>query len=123
MTRSLPLPLLAALLLPSCGPTTGASCKGGGYVCSDDKEALECRGGAWRALPCRGPMGCVELEGSIRCDMSLNKEGDACAASAEGRGLCSADGKSLLECRMGALVAVRSCSSCSMNNTLVICEP
>jgi hypothetical protein len=123
MNRSLPPLLLAALLLAACGPSAGSSCRGGGYVCSDEKEALECRSGTWRALPCKGPLGCVELEGSIRCDMSGNVAGDACALSSEGRGLCSASGTALLECRMGVLVEIRQCSTCSMSNTRVICEP
>jgi hypothetical protein len=117
------LPLLASLVLPACGPSAGDDCEGGGYVCSDETQALECRDGTWRALPCKGPLGCSDLDDSIRCDMSANTAGDACALSAEGRGLCTADGKALLECRMGVLVQVRECSACSTSSTRVICEP
>ena len=124
MNRSLLLlPLLASFLLPACGPTAGDECSGGGYLCSGEKEALECRNGMWRALPCKGSLGCAELSDSIRCDMSGNRGGDACAASAEGRGLCASDGRTLLECRMGLLVEVKQCGTCSMSNTQVVCQP
>jgi hypothetical protein len=91
-------------------------------MCSSEKEALECRNKVWRTLPCRGPLGCTEASGSIHCDLSGSLEGDACAASAEGRGLCTADGKAVLECRMGTLVLVKSCRVCSMSETRVVCE-
>jgi hypothetical protein len=124
MNRSLLLlPLFGSLLLPACGPTAGEDCQGGGYVCTSDKEALECRDGQWRALPCKGPLGCSEDDGTIRCDLSGSVEGDPCALSAEGRGLCTADAKAVLECRMGSLVQVRECSVCAMDSTRVICQP
>jgi hypothetical protein len=124
MNRSLLLlPLLASFLLPACGPTAGDDCKGRGYLCSSEEEALECRNGVWRALPCKGSLGCSELNDSVRCDMSGNVGDDACALSAEGRGLCASDGRTLLECRMGVLVEVRQCSACTMSNTQVVCQP
>ena len=124
MNRSLMLlPLLGSLLLSACGVKSGDTCEGGGYICSSEKEALECRDKVWRALPCRGPSGCSESGDSIRCDMTGNADGDACAASAEGRGLCTADGKAVLECRMGKLVQVKQCGVCTMTDTRVTCQP
>lgn len=124
MTRSLrvlPL-LLGSLLLSACGVKAGDTCEGGGYLCSSEKEALECRSNVWRTLPCRGPSGCSEAGGTIQCDLTGSVAGDACAASAEGRGLCTADGKAVLECRMGELVEVKTCRVCSMTETRVVCE-
>ncbi|HYO57853.1 hypothetical protein [Archangium sp.] len=114
--------LLSSLLLPACGVKAGDSCKGSSYTCSSEKEALECRGQVWRTLPCRGAAGCSESGNSINCDMNGNGAGDACAASAEGRGLCTADGQAVLECRMGVLVQVKTCRVCTMDSTRVTCQ-
>lgn len=117
------LSLVGCLFLAGCGgPDAGDSCNSSGYVCSSEAEALECRQGAWRALPCRGALGCQEVDGSIRCDTSANAAGDNCALSAEGRGLCSADGLALLECRMGVLVETQTCSACSQTGSQVVCQ-
>ncbi|HEX8821965.1 MAG TPA: hypothetical protein VF794_18705 [Archangium sp.] len=125
MNRSLVLlPLLfGSLLLSACIVQPGDACEGGGYTCSSQTEALECRDKKWRTLPCRGPQGCSEDGQTVSCDLTLNVEGDACAASAEGRGQCTADATAVLECRMGTLVKVKSCSVCTMDSTRVICQP
>jgi hypothetical protein len=117
------LPLVGFLFLSGCGgPDVGDSCKSSGYVCLNEQEALECRQGQWRALPCRGGLGCQESSGSIRCDTSANVAGDNCALRAEGRGLCRADGLAVLECRMGVLVEAEVCRSCSQNGTQIVCQ-
>jgi hypothetical protein len=117
------LPLLGSLVLSACGAKAGDKCQGNDYTCSSEKESLECRDHAWRALPCRGPAGCTEQDQTVRCDLTGNVEGDACAASAEGRGLCTADGKAVLECRMGKLVQVKTCGTCTMDSARVTCQP
>lgn len=126
MTRSSVLfsLMIGSLLLSACGVKAGDPCRGGGYTCASEKEALECRDKEWRALQCRGAAGCSEAtDDTIRCDMNGNIPGDACAASAEGRGLCTADGKAVLECRMGVLVLVKTCSACVSDDTRVTCQP
>ncbi|WP_224249174.1 hypothetical protein [Hyalangium gracile] len=120
---SLLLPLVGFFFLSGCGgPDAGDSCETSGYVCRDEKQALECRQGVWRALPCRGSLGCQEASGSIRCDTTANVAGDNCALSAEGRGLCRADGLATLECRMGVLVETESCLACSQSGSQVVCQ-
>jgi hypothetical protein len=114
--------LFGSLLLSACGVQAGDSCKRSAYTCSSEKEALECRDGVWRALPCRGAAGCSQSGDSINCDMNGNVEGDTCAASAEGRGLCTADGLAVLECRMGHLVQVKTCRMCTMDSARVTCQ-
>jgi hypothetical protein len=116
--------LPAFLLLGGCGPrgVAGEACNKTGFVCQDTTTALECRGGAWVALPCRGSGGCAEANGSIQCDMTGNLPGDGCASTSEGKGLCSADGKSTLECKGGALATTNACSSCSVTADQVICN-
>jgi hypothetical protein len=117
------LPLVGSLLLPGCGgPDVGDSCETSGYICSSEAQALECRQSQWRALPCRGPLGCQEAAGSIRCDTSANVAGDSCALSAEGRGLCRSDGLAVLECRVGVLVETEVCSSCTQSGSQIVCQ-
>jgi hypothetical protein len=125
MTRSLlaAVSLVGSLLLAGCGQSAGDTCEGGGFVCQEDVVALECRGGKWREVPCRGPLGCRETDDAVRCDTSNNRAGDACASSAEGRGLCRADGLAVLECREGVLEETASCSSCSDTGNQVTCQP
>lgn len=115
--------LLGSLLLSACGAKAGDACSGTGYQCASEKEALECRDKVWRSLPCKGGGGCTESDKTISCDMRNNVDGDACAASAEGTGLCTADGKAVLECRQGKLVQVKTCSVCTMDSTRVTCQP
>jgi hypothetical protein len=117
------LPLVGFLFLSGCGgPDAGDSCTSSGYVCGSEKEALECRQGHWRALPCKGGGGCQEASGAIRCDTSANVAGDNCGLSAEGRGLCRADGLAVLECRMGVLVETEACVSCAESNSQIVCK-
>jgi hypothetical protein len=115
--------LVGSLLLSACGAKAGDSCQGGGYTCANEKEALECREEKWRTLPCRGAQGCMEEGDSVSCDLTQNVAGDACAASAEGRGQCTADNKAVLECRMGVLTQVKTCGTCTMDSSRVICQP
>jgi hypothetical protein len=124
MNRSLAfLPLVGFLFFSGCGgPDAGDSCESSGYICGGENEALECRQGTWRAIPCRGGLGCQEVNGTIRCDTSANVAGDPCALSAEGRGLCRADGLAVLECRMGLLVETETCRSCSQSGSQVTCQ-
>jgi hypothetical protein len=117
------LPLLGSLLVSACGSSAGEPCKGSTYTCASETEALECRDSVWRAVPCRGPSGCEGLAGTVRCDIRRNVAGDGCAVSAEGRGLCTADGKAVLECRMGTLVQVKTCGACSVAGDVVTCAP
>src|SRR5262245_7485394 len=92
--------LVFAFVLSACGSVSpGGPCNSSGFLCSDTTTALECQLGKWVALPCRGPMGCQRTGDTIKCDMSGDMEGDACASSAVGSGLCTADGKATLECR------------------------
>ncbi len=125
MTRSFlaAVSVVGSLLLAGCGQSAGDSCEGGGFVCQEDVLALECRAGVWREVPCRGPLGCRETDDAVRCDTSNNRAGDACASSAEGRGLCRADGLAVLECRQGVLEETASCSSCAVNGDQVTCQP
>ncbi len=116
--------LSLSLLASACGtPKAGDKCDTAGFLCADATSALECKVGAYVALPCKGPGGCKRDGDTIKCDMSGDAEGDACASSAEGKGLCTADGKGTLECRNGTLVKTQTCRVCSINADQVVCQP
>lgn len=122
--RFVVLPVMIAFHLVACGaPMGGDDCRSAGYLCQDRENALECRDGTWTELPCRGPNGCAKAGDGISCDTSAAIEGDACAASAEGRGLCAENGRALLECRRGAFVKTASCSSCAESAGRLVCNP
>ncbi|MBK7860203.1 MAG: hypothetical protein IPJ65_16630 [Archangiaceae bacterium] len=130
------LMLIAAVALAACGsPAPGGACDTSGFLCSDQTTAMECQLQKWVALPCRGPSGCQRDSNVIKCDMSGNMEGDACASSAVGSGLCTGDGKATLECRhddssgTNTLKKTNTCRSCEVkrNTTTgkdeVVCTP
>ena len=125
----LPLALVAALGLASCGASPGGSCDSPGYFCADNKNAQQCQFGTWVLLPCRGTAGCQHTGNNVTCDMSQDVEGDACATVVLGTGMCSADGKTTLECRNGpnsgapTLVKTNTCSSCSATGSEILCQP
>jgi len=121
--RPVALCLSIALGLAACGaPMAGDGCNSQGYLCQDASTALECREGVWTGLPCRGPEGCAHLSIGVTCDTSASMEGDACAASAEARGICTQDGSALLECRRGTFVKTRSCRSCVEESGQLVCR-
>ena len=124
MLRRLSLVLVSALSLAACGTASeGGACDTNGFLCQDATAALECRGGAWKKLPCRGTNGCKKEQDVVRCDMTGNLENDACASTAEGRGICTADGLGTLECRQGTLVKTNTCRSCTITGDQVVCQP
>jgi hypothetical protein len=117
--------VLTLILLPTaCGsPKAGDKCSATGFLCESPTAALECRTGAWASIACRGAGGCQRDGDTIKCDMSANLEGDLCASSAEGKGLCTTDGLALLECRDGKLQKTKACSSCQATGDQVVCQP
>jgi hypothetical protein len=124
MLRRLALVLVSALFFAACGTATeGGQCDSNGFLCLDATAALECRLGAWKKLPCRGPNGCKREQDVIRCDMTGNQENDACASTAEGRGICTADKLGTLECRSGILVKTNTCRACDVSGDQVVCQP
>jgi hypothetical protein len=93
--------------------------------CSPDGKALvQCRGGAYAVLPCRGPAGCrADAERAV-CDRSIAAEGEACAASATATP-CDASGKALLRCAGGKLVRAAAClgpMGCAVRAEGVVCD-
>lgn len=133
MRTSLHFALVAVLSLftVGCGtPVAGESCNVTGFLCESAASALECKLGKWTSLPCKGTNGCKREGDVVKCDMTGNAEGDACASSAVGKGLCTADGLATLECRDSAtpgegskLVKTNTCRTCTVSGDLVTCQP
>jgi hypothetical protein len=94
-----------------------------GYACQDAATALECKAGAWLALPCKGAGGCKREAKVVTCDMAGNEATDSCASSAEGKGLCGPGGTSTLECRDGFLIKTNACKTCTVDADIVVCQP
>jgi hypothetical protein len=116
--------LTASMVLTACGGAKqGATCSTNGFLCADTTAALECQGGTWVSLPCKGTGGCKREADVVKCDMSADEEGDNCASTAQGRGLCTKDGLGTLECREGKLVKTNTCRSCMVNGDQVVCSP
>jgi hypothetical protein len=112
------------------GRLGGVSCSGVGeacsgtprFACSGAKEAAECINTVWKAIPCRGPKGCGS-ETSVTCDLSGSLAGDACPSTAEGKGLCTPDGKGVIQCSQGTFTKTSTCQSCTVSADQVICQP
>jgi len=116
------LVLVGSLLLACGGPHAGGTCSKAGYLCLDQGNALECRGGKWVQLPCRGAQGCVQTSDHVTCDLSANQAGDACASAQEGAGLCGTNGQAVYGCRDGVLVQTNTCTACSVSSGQVVCQ-
>lgn len=115
--------IVLALFAAGCGGTAaGDACNKNGFLCASASAALECKGGFWVSLPCRGPTGCTRVADTIKCDMTQNNAGDNCASTAEGKGLCNAIGTATLECRSGVLVQTNTCKTCSVSGDQVVCQ-
>ena len=124
MRRLAILVLVSSLPMLACGSAAeGGKCDTNGFLCSDATAALECKASIWVKLPCKGSNGCKREGDVVKCDMSANDEGDNCASSAQGRGLCTKDMKGTLECREGTLVKTNTCRSCTVTGDQVICSP
>lgn len=125
------LAVLSAVSIVSLGcgtPQAGDTCNQTGFLCESTHSALECRGGKWVSLPCKGDNGCVHEADTVKCDMTGDAEGDACATSAAGKGLCTFNGDGTLECRdQGGgnyqLVKTNDCRTCSVSGDMVVCTP
>lgn len=114
----------AALCLSACGgPNAGDACTpNGAMACGDSDEGFECRGGSLKAIPCKGPGGCVASSTRVSCDTSGNIAGDGCATSQEGTAFCSvANSKQMLTCSSFILRATDCPSACVISGGKVGC--
>ena len=99
----------------------GGSCSSfGTFACEEPHTALECETGTWRAIACKGPSGCAEVDGQITCDPSLDVPGDPCSLAQDGESICASDGGAVLQCRLGVWTRIRTCS-CSIQGSQITC--
>ncbi len=86
----------------------------GTKACSvDGAQVLICRQHAMqRFYLCRGPGGCAQASGKLRCDTSVAKPGDACDQKLEGQAFsCTPDQSAILACKGGAFTLDETCKT------------
>lgn len=119
--------LLPLLMLCACGtPKVGQKCSEGDAFCLDARTSLACRSGALAKFDCGGPKGCVvDGQRSVLCDQSGGAAaGTPCFLEYEGRGQCSGDGASILQC-LGGLWAQAACpqgQACHSDTLGISCQ-
>lgn len=121
--------VLAGLaLLGGCrkAPEPGQACQAQGEaVCKDKTTFLECEGGKWQSVSCRGPDGCQTQGNVVRCDESLAQQGDPCGAREGEHFSCGTDKKSELKCKDGTWQLVAKCAGpkgCEAQGMFVKCD-
>ena len=124
-----PFPLLLTAVVGLFGVACGGHLPGdactmeGSAVCQTATDALECRTGVFRAVPCKGPGGCVTTSTEIQCDLSGNQVGDACFFMDEGKGKCDASKSFLDVCMSGVYTHGADCANgCTETATTVTCN-
>lgn len=83
-------------------------------ACSyDGTQVLICKQGAMQHFYlCRGPAGCKQANGKLKCDTSLAKVGDACDQKLEGEAFaCTPDQRAILGCKGGAFALDEACKA------------
>lgn len=115
--------LLLLLSLACGGPRAGDLCNQPGATCESTTRALECRGGAWVAIPCRGPGGCTVSSELVNCDFTGAQVGDACGTPQEDKGVCAPDGRATLVCRNGTFQMSMVCRTCTVSGATISCQP
>lgn len=73
----------------------------GAAACTNKAQMLACHGGKFALVPCRGPRGCLNVEGRATCDTSVAEPADVC--SDENLKACSADGSQVLICKQHSM--------------------
>jgi hypothetical protein len=105
-------------------PQVGGKCTAKIGVCVDDKSGLYCSGdGTYKAMTCNGDHGCKAEGSTIVCDNDVAAIGDGCDTPDDGA--CTADKKSLLQCKSEKFVLVDTCKgpgACKIGNGSLNCD-
>jgi len=116
--------LATVVLLASCKPKPGASCKvETKEVCVDEKHALACHDGKWEEMSCRGESGCSKASGEAVCDQSVAEDKDVCNLNDDY--VCTADKKAMLQCAKTKWALAQTClgeRGCVMEKKKVTCD-
>jgi hypothetical protein len=95
---------------------------------SDGSQVLICKQHTMqRFYQCRGPSGCAQASGKLKCDTSLAKLGDACDQKLEGQAFaCTPDQSAILICKGGAFALDETCKAgqkCASLSGSAHCSP
>ena len=118
--------MMAAVSLVACksSPEPGTACESeNSAVCKDDKTIMNCKGGKWEQLSCKGPKGCGEVGTLVQCDMSLGVEGEPCGS--EENHTCSEDKKHQLKCvdaKWKTVALCRGPEGCEASGVFAKCD-
>lgn len=119
---------LASLPLVACkkSPTVGAECETAGEAtCKDKTTMLNCAGGKWEGIACKGPEGCQTTGAIVKCDESLAAENDSCGSEGGDHYSCTPDKKGELKCLEGKWKLVGKCGGpkgCEAKFPFVKCD-
>ena len=119
--------LIAAttVVLAACGkPVLGGKCAAGQSACVDAKSGLYCGAdGMYKAMTCGGDHGCVAQGAKALCDNDIAAVNDGCDTPNDGA--CTADHKSLLQCKSEKFVLIDTCKgpgACKINGDMLNCD-
>lgn len=111
----------------SCSkPKAGDKCENGQWSCTDARAALYCANGTWQAETCKGPSGCQDLKGAVKCDITGNVAGDVCPAALEGKTGCRVGNKERLTCKGGKyeIEECKGADGCTLEQSgMATCDP
>ncbi|MGO8999380.1 MAG: hypothetical protein ACLQVI_39140 [Polyangiaceae bacterium] len=123
---------LAALLILATGvalaacskPQLGGKCVAGQGACVDAKNGLYCGSDmTYKAMTCNGDHGCAAQGSKIECDNDIAAAGDGCDTPNDGA--CTADHKSLLQCKNEKFVLIDTCKgpgACKIAGDVLNCD-
>lgn len=98
----------------------GAACTGDSRDC-DGIELVVCDGGSFHHYACEGPKAC-SVDHGVHCDTRVTHPGTACRGDANA---CSADGKTLLQCKDGTFKLRAPCggpNGCTFADDQIECD-
>ena len=111
--------------LSACGkPQLGGKCAAGQGACVDAKSGLYCGSdGTYKAMTCGGDHGCTAQGAKVLCDNDIAAVGDGCDTPNDGA--CTADHKSLLQCKSEKFVLIDTCKgpgACKIAGDMLNCD-
>jgi hypothetical protein len=115
-----------AVSLAACPqkPQLGGKCNAGQAACVDAKSGLFCSAeGTYKAMTCSGAGGCTLTGTKVECDNDVAEIGDGCDTPDDGA--CTADHKSLLQCKSDKFLLVDTCKgpgACKIDKGSVACD-
>jgi hypothetical protein len=101
--------VLSTLLVASCKPKPGDSCKKLDGACTGEESALMCEHGKLAEASCKGPGGCQKSGTTVTCDDDIAESGDPCLVSETANYACTTDHAKALICEGGKFKLSTTC--------------